>query len=142
MISKECFTQEWVETVSQQLHYPDKNLIEKVIRAFALVDMLGSSGCDFCCLRSRSLLEKDVKNLIMKKISRRLRNVSTSRERYRLLLSWRVGRRRGSRDQYIASASPTPSSKLPAAVNKLAIANPEAFFYWAKVFEILKDNGE
>ena len=48
MIGKECFTQEWVENVSQQLHYPDKNLIEKVIRAFALVDMLASSGCDFC----------------------------------------------------------------------------------------------
>ena len=28
MISKECFTQEWVENISQQLHYPDKNLIE------------------------------------------------------------------------------------------------------------------
>ena len=45
MISKECFTQEWVGNVSQQLHYPDKNLIEKVIRAFALIDMLASSGC-------------------------------------------------------------------------------------------------
>ena len=41
-----------------------------------------------------------------------------------------------------ASASPVPSSKLPAAVNKLAIVNPEAFFYWAKVFEILKSNGD
>ncbi len=56
MISKECFTQEWVETVSQQLHYPDKNLIEKVIRAFALVDMLGSSGCDFCWKGGTSLM--------------------------------------------------------------------------------------
>ena len=56
MISKECFTQEWVENVSQQLHYPDKNLIEKVIRAFALVDMLASSGCDFCWKGGTSLM--------------------------------------------------------------------------------------
>ena len=56
MISKECFTQEWVENVSQQLHYPDKNLIEKVIRAFALIDMLASSGCDFCWKGGTSLM--------------------------------------------------------------------------------------
>ena len=56
MISKECITQEWVENVSQQLHYPDKNLIEKVIRAFALVDMLASSGCDFCWKGGTSLM--------------------------------------------------------------------------------------
>lgn len=29
MIQKECFTAEWLEKVSTELHYNDKNLIEK-----------------------------------------------------------------------------------------------------------------
>ena len=47
MISKECFTREWIETKSEELHYNDKNIIEKVIRALSLLDMLASSGCPF-----------------------------------------------------------------------------------------------
>ena len=41
MISKECFTEGWIERVSSEKNYPDKNLIEKVIRAFSLVE----TGC-------------------------------------------------------------------------------------------------
>ena len=44
MIRKECFTKEWIETVSNRLHYNDLNLIEKVIREFSLVNMLSESG--------------------------------------------------------------------------------------------------
>ena len=33
--------------MSQQFSFPDKNLIEKVIRAFTLLDMLARSGCPF-----------------------------------------------------------------------------------------------
>lgn len=29
MISKECFTEGWIESVSSEKNYPDKNLIEK-----------------------------------------------------------------------------------------------------------------
>ena len=47
MIRKECFTKEWIETVSNRLHYNDLNLIEKVIRAFSLVNMLSESGCPY-----------------------------------------------------------------------------------------------
>lgn len=47
MIDKECFTPEWIEGRSSELRYPDKNVIEKVIRAFALLDMLSASGCPF-----------------------------------------------------------------------------------------------
>ena len=39
MIRQECFTKEWIQKVSADLNYPDVNLIEKVIRAFSLVDM-------------------------------------------------------------------------------------------------------
>lgn len=47
MISKECFTTEWIIQKSIELQYNDKNLIEKVIRAFALLEMLSASGCPF-----------------------------------------------------------------------------------------------
>lgn len=45
MIKKECFTAEWIEKVSSNLHYNDRNLIEKVIRALSLLEMLVKSGC-------------------------------------------------------------------------------------------------
>ena len=41
MIKKECFTAEWIEQVSSELHYNDKNLIEKVIRALSLLENAG-----------------------------------------------------------------------------------------------------
>ena len=47
MISKECFTEGGIERVSSEMKYPDKNLIEKVIRAFSLVELLVESGCPF-----------------------------------------------------------------------------------------------
>lgn len=47
MINKECFTTKWIEDKSKELNYPDKNIIEKVIHAFSLLDMLSGSGCPF-----------------------------------------------------------------------------------------------
>lgn len=47
MINKKCFTTEWIEDKSKELNYPDKNIIEKVIHAFSLLDMLAGSGCPF-----------------------------------------------------------------------------------------------
>ena len=47
MISAECFTNKWIEARSIEFQYNDKNIIEKVIRAFSLLDMLASSGCPF-----------------------------------------------------------------------------------------------
>lgn len=48
MIDTKCFTYEWIDRKSRELNYTDKNLIEKVIRAFSLLDMLARSGCPFC----------------------------------------------------------------------------------------------
>lgn len=45
MIQKGCFTAEWIDKVSSELHYNDKNLIEKVIRALSLLEMLVTAGC-------------------------------------------------------------------------------------------------
>lgn len=47
MIDPKCFTTEWIEEKSKTFKYPDKNLIEKVIRALSLLDMLARSGCPF-----------------------------------------------------------------------------------------------
>ena len=47
MISKDCFTAAWLDIKSKELQYNDKNIIEKVIRAFSLLDMLAQSGCPF-----------------------------------------------------------------------------------------------
>lgn len=45
MIKPSSFTQEWISAVSDKYHYRDKNLIEKVIRAYSLLDMLIANGC-------------------------------------------------------------------------------------------------
>ena len=47
MIRQECFTKEWIQKVATDLQYPDVNLIEKVIRAFSLVELLSNSGCPY-----------------------------------------------------------------------------------------------
>ena len=44
MIRQECYTREWIQKVSSDLQYPDTNLIEKVIRAFSLIELpIGTS---------------------------------------------------------------------------------------------------
>lgn len=47
MIKQECFTKEWCEQVAQRLNYKDTQLIEKVVRALSLLEMLVQSGCPF-----------------------------------------------------------------------------------------------
>lgn len=56
MIKKACFTTEWIEQVSSELHYNDKNLIEKVIRALFLLEMLVKAGCPLVFKGGTSLL--------------------------------------------------------------------------------------
>lgn len=48
MIKKECFTSEWIKSTAIRNNYKDLNLIEKVIRAMSLLEMLKLSGCPFC----------------------------------------------------------------------------------------------
>lgn len=47
MIKHNCFTREWCETVAKKLNYNDTQLIEKVVRALSLLEMLVKSGCHF-----------------------------------------------------------------------------------------------
>lgn len=44
MISSKSFSREWIEFISQKYGYRDKALIEKVIRAFSLLEALVDSG--------------------------------------------------------------------------------------------------
>ena len=39
MIAEKCFNQEWISAKAEELRYPDKNVIERVVRAFSLLDM-------------------------------------------------------------------------------------------------------
>ena len=48
MIKKECMTTEWIKSIPVRNKYKDLNLIEKVIRAMSLLEMLKLSGCPFC----------------------------------------------------------------------------------------------
>lgn len=47
MIKPKCFTREWCENVALRLNYNDVQLIEKVVRALSLLEMLVKSGCPF-----------------------------------------------------------------------------------------------
>ena len=45
MIKQSSFSKEWINTVSEKYQYHDRNLIEKVIRAYSLLEMLVQNGC-------------------------------------------------------------------------------------------------
>lgn len=48
MIRKECLTTQWIQSIAKQTRYKDLNMIEKVIRALSLLEMLKMAGCPFC----------------------------------------------------------------------------------------------
>lgn len=56
MISKECFTLEWINELSVKFKYNDRILIEKVIRAFSLLELLVSNGCPLTWKGGTSLM--------------------------------------------------------------------------------------
>lgn len=47
MIKKHCFTKEWFQSMSRKYRYNDLGIIEKVVRAYSLLDMLARSGCPY-----------------------------------------------------------------------------------------------
>ena len=61
MISTESFSKEWIIECSNHFKYNDKHLLEKVIRAFALLEMLFAEGAPliFKCGSSLLLLLRD-----------------------------------------------------------------------------------
>ena len=56
MIKKECFTEEWIEKVCSSHRYRHPALVEKAIRAFALLEMLVKEGCPLTFKGATSLL--------------------------------------------------------------------------------------
>lgn len=56
MIEKHCFSKEWFQTVSKKYKYNDLGIIEKVIRAFSLLDLLARSGCPYVFKGGTSVL--------------------------------------------------------------------------------------
>lgn len=47
MIKEHCFGKEWFQAMSKKYKYNDLSIIEKVIRAYALLDLLAQSGCPY-----------------------------------------------------------------------------------------------
>lgn len=47
MIKKECFTRDWYQAMSRKYKYNDLGIIEKVVRAYSLLDMLARSECPY-----------------------------------------------------------------------------------------------
>lgn len=47
MIKEYCFGKDWFQTMSKKYKYNDLGIIEKVIRAYALLDLLAQSGCPY-----------------------------------------------------------------------------------------------
>lgn len=56
MISTESFSKEWIEGVAQQYGYHDKELLEKIIRAFALLETLVDAGAPLTFKGGSSIL--------------------------------------------------------------------------------------
>lgn len=47
MIKEHCFTKEWYQAISKKHKYNDLGIIEKVVRAYSLLDLLAQSGCPY-----------------------------------------------------------------------------------------------
>lgn len=47
MIKEHCFGKDWFQSMSKKYKYNDLGIIEKVIRAYALLDLLARSGCPY-----------------------------------------------------------------------------------------------
>lgn len=47
MIKEHCFGKDWFLAMSKKYKYNDLGIIEKVIRAYALLDLLARSGCPY-----------------------------------------------------------------------------------------------
>ena len=56
MIQKECFEKEWIDKVCSSHKFRHPELVEKVIRAFALLEMLVREGCPLTFKGGTSLL--------------------------------------------------------------------------------------
>jgi predicted nucleotidyltransferase component of viral defense system len=56
MIHKETFSKDWINDVSLKNRNADKTLIEKVCRAFALLEGLSGSGLEFIFKGGTSLM--------------------------------------------------------------------------------------
>ena len=56
MIQKECFEKEWIDKVCSSHKFKHPELVEKVIRAFSLLEKLVQEGCPLTFKGGTSLL--------------------------------------------------------------------------------------
>ena len=72
MIQEECFEKEWIDKVCSTHKFCHPELVEKVIRAFSLLEMLVKEGCPLTFKGGTSLL------LILGEKARRLSKARTT----------------------------------------------------------------
>ncbi len=152
MISKECFTTEWITQKSIELQYNDKNLIEKVIRAFSLLEMLSYDDIRQTALNisTRGFVDKDKFALLQKGI------INIKPFMYKGAYRIEEAIIDAAKAAYLATVIETGCDTierftdaqlaedllikpvLTNKLNKLRIGLPEAYFYWAKTSQLMK----
>ncbi len=123
MIKPHCFGKDWFQSMSKKYRYNDLGIIEKVIRAFALLDLLARSGCPYIFKGGTCV------GLILGDKTRRLSididiicPPGTNVEKF---------------DISKLTSDMNIDRVLPVRLNKLKKTRPEAFFYWYLIDRIL-----
>jgi|GEM_PF-3227377 len=171
MISSKSFSREWIEFISQKYGYRDKALIEKVIRAFSLLEALVDSGVPLVFKGGSAilLLLKDGLNRLSidvdvicppgTDILKYLRNGIRRIESYMYQKPYYIENAicDSAKVAYLATCfeygiknvekySPEMDltsfsmKGLPGKIQRLRKVFPEAYYYWAKVSDIVDLN--
>ena len=144
MIAAKCFGQEWISAKAEELRYPDKNVIERVVRAFSLLDMLARSGCPFVFKGGTSLmllLIMKIRSFMYSGRQYRIDEaiIDAARDAYMLtLIEKGINRIEKYSFDPMSVAGLSIEGMEMNKLNKLKKNFPEAFWYWYKTYELLK----
>ena len=123
MIKPHCFGKDWFQSMSKKYRYNDLGIIEKVIRAFALLDILTRSGCPYIFKGGTCV------GLILGDKTRRL-SIDID-------IICPPGTNVEKSDIVKLTSDMNIDRVLPVRLNKLKKTRPEAFFYWYLIDRIL-----
>ena len=123
MIKPHCFGKDWFQSMSKKYRYNDLGIIEKVIRAFALLDILASSGCPYIFKGGTCV------GLIFGDKTRRL-SIDID-------IICPPGTNVEKLDISKLTSDMNIDRVLPVRLNKLKKTRPEAFLYWYLIDRIL-----
>lgn len=139
MIKEHCFGKDWFLAMSKKYKYNDLGIIEKVIRAYALLDLLARSGCPYIC--DYALLQDGVKRLgsfiYENKYFIEDAIVDSAKAAYAAtcIENKVVDIHKYSPSEL--SMDMTIRKNLPGKLNRLKKSNAEAFYYWFLIDNML-----